>query len=160
MRHPPQSHPGGRSPPWALLTPPCAPRITNAPVAELCVVWAVCEEDQQIRGFLLERGMGGLSTPKIEGKFSLRASTTGMIMMDDVEVPEENVLPGVKGLGVREWAGGSVGGEPSDGTPPPLTAAPQGPFSCLTHARYGIAWGALGAAETCLETARQYTLDR
>ncbi|XP_025001560.1 glutaryl-CoA dehydrogenase, mitochondrial [Gallus gallus] len=108
--------------------------ITNAPVAELCVVWAVCEEDQQIRGFLLERGMGGLSTPKIEGKFSLRASTTGMIMMDDVEVPEENVLPGVKGLG--------------------------GPFSCLTHARYGIAWGALGAAETCLETARQYTLDR
>uniref|UniRef100_A0A8V0XKI1 Glutaryl-CoA dehydrogenase, mitochondrial n=1 Tax=Gallus gallus TaxID=9031 RepID=A0A8V0XKI1_CHICK len=134
--------------------------ITNAPVAELCVVWAVCEEDQQIRGFLLERGMGGLSTPKIEGKFSLRASTTGMIMMDDVEVPEENVLPGVKGLGVREGAGGSVGGEPSDGTPPPLTAAPQGPFSCLTHARYGIAWGALGAAETCLETARQYTLDR
>lgn len=118
MRPPPQSHPGGRSPPWALLTPPCAPRITNAPVAELCVVWAVCEEDQQIRGFLLERGMGGLSTPKIEGKFSLRASTTGMIMMDDVEVPEENVLPGVKGLGVREGAGGSVGGEPSDGTPP------------------------------------------
>uniref|UniRef100_A0A8C9LE30 Glutaryl-CoA dehydrogenase n=1 Tax=Pavo cristatus TaxID=9049 RepID=A0A8C9LE30_PAVCR len=108
--------------------------ITNAPVAELCVVWAVCEEDQQIRGFLLERGMAGLSTPKIEGKFSLRASATGMIVMDDVEVPEENVLPSARGLG--------------------------GPFSCLTHARYGIAWGALGAAEACLETARQYTLDR
>ncbi|NXC44991.1 GCDH protein, partial [Penelope pileata] len=108
--------------------------ITNAPVADVCVVWAVCEEDRQIRGFLLERGTAGLSTPKIEGKFSLRASATGMIVMDDVEVPEENLLPHATGL--------------------------SGPFGCLTHARYGIAWGALGAAEACLETARQYTLDR
>ncbi|NWI32040.1 GCDH protein, partial [Sula dactylatra] len=108
--------------------------ITNAPVADLCVVWAVCEEDGRVRGFLLERGMPGLSTPKIEGKFSLRASATGMIVMDDVEVPEENLLPHAVGL--------------------------AGPFGCLTHARYGIAWGALGAAEACLETARQYVLDR
>ena len=85
--------------------PHCTFRITNAPVAELCLVWAVCEEDRQIRGFLLERGMAGLSTPKIEGKFSLRASATGMIVMDDVEVPEENVLPGIKGLGVRGGGG-------------------------------------------------------
>ncbi|NXL40563.1 GCDH protein, partial [Glaucidium brasilianum] len=108
--------------------------ITNAPVADLCLVWAVCEEDGHVRGFLLERGMPGLSTPKIEGKFSLRASATGMIVMDDVEVPEENLLPHADGL--------------------------AGPFGCLTHARYGIAWGALGAAEACLETARQYVLDR
>ena len=110
MRPPPQSHlwGGGGSPPWIPPTPPpphCTFRITNAPVAELCLVWAVCEEDRQIRGFLLERGMAGLSTPKIEGKFSLRASATGMIVMDDVEVPEENVLPGIKGLGVRGGGG-------------------------------------------------------
>uniref|UniRef100_A0A493T7C0 Glutaryl-CoA dehydrogenase, mitochondrial n=2 Tax=Anas TaxID=8835 RepID=A0A493T7C0_ANAPP len=108
--------------------------ITNAPAADVFVVWAVCEEDRQIRGFVLERGMGGLSTPKIDGKFSLRASATGMILMDDVEVPEDNLLPHATGL--------------------------AGPFGCLTHARYGIAWGALGAAEACLETARQYVLDR
>uniref|UniRef100_A0A8C3JPK4 Glutaryl-CoA dehydrogenase, mitochondrial n=1 Tax=Calidris pygmaea TaxID=425635 RepID=A0A8C3JPK4_9CHAR len=108
--------------------------ITNAPVADLCLVWAVCEEDRKVRGFLLERGTPGLSTPKIEGKFSLRASATGMIVMEDVEVPEENLLPNAEGL--------------------------AGPFGCLTHARYGIAWGALGAAESCLETARQYVLDR
>ncbi|NWU49113.1 GCDH protein, partial [Dromas ardeola] len=108
--------------------------ITNAPAADLCLVWAVCEGDGKVRGFLLERGTPGLSTPKIEGKFSLRASATGMIVMDDVEVPEENLLPHAEGL--------------------------AGPFGCLNHARYGIAWGALGAAETCLETARQYVLDR
>ncbi|NWH75749.1 GCDH protein, partial [Piaya cayana] len=108
--------------------------ITNAPVADLFLVWAVCEEDGRVRGFLLERGAPGLSTPKIEGKFSLRASPTGMIVLEDVEVPEENVLPGAEGL--------------------------AGPFGCLTHARYGIAWGALGAAEACLDAAREYTLDR
>ncbi|KAG8512724.1 Glutaryl-CoA dehydrogenase, mitochondrial [Galemys pyrenaicus] len=107
--------------------------ITNSPVADLFVVWARCE-DNCIRGFLLERGMRGLSSPKIEGKFSLRASATGMIVMDGVEVPEENVLPNVSGL--------------------------AGPFGCLNNARYGISWGALGAAEFCLHTARQYTLDR
>ncbi|XP_034997066.1 glutaryl-CoA dehydrogenase, mitochondrial [Zootoca vivipara] len=107
--------------------------ITNSPMADLCVVWAVCE-DSKVRGFLLERGMKGLSTPKIEGKFSLRASITGMIVMEDVEVPEENLLPHVSGL--------------------------AGPFGCLNNARYGIAWGALGAAEFCMQTARQYTLDR
>ncbi|XP_064258139.1 glutaryl-CoA dehydrogenase, mitochondrial [Passer domesticus] len=108
--------------------------ITNSPIADLCVVWARCEHDGRVRGFLVERGTPGLSTPKIEGKFSLRASTTGMILLDDVEVPEENVLPEAEGL--------------------------AGPFGCLTQARYGIAWGALGAAEACLETARQYVLDR
>ncbi|XP_066426545.1 glutaryl-CoA dehydrogenase, mitochondrial [Molothrus aeneus] len=108
--------------------------ITNSPIADLCVVWARCEEDGRVRGFLVERGTPGLSTPKIEGKFSLRASTTGMILLDDVEVPEENVLPNAEGL--------------------------AGPFGCLTQARYGIAWGALGAAEACLETVRQYVLDR
>ncbi|KAM4643848.1 LOW QUALITY PROTEIN: glutaryl-CoA dehydrogenase [Amazona ochrocephala] len=108
--------------------------ITNAPVADLCLVWAVCAPAGRVRGFLLERGARGLRTPPIPGKLSLRASATGMILMDDVEVPEENVLPGAEGL--------------------------AGPFSCLTHARYGIAWGALGAAEACLETARQYVLDR
>ncbi|KAM4880223.1 glutaryl-CoA dehydrogenase isoform 2-T3 [Sylvia borin] len=108
--------------------------ITNSPIADLCVVWARCEEDGKVRGFLVERGTPGLSTPKIEGKFSLRASATGMILMDDVEVPEENVLPDAQGL--------------------------AGPFGCLTQARYGIAWGALGAAEACLETVRQYVIDR
>eukprot|EP00069_Balaena_mysticetus_P005523 bmy_04862T0 len=107
--------------------------ITNSPVADLFVVWARCE-DSCIRGFLLEKGMRGLSAPKIEGKFSLRASATGMIIMDDVEVPEENVLPKASGL--------------------------AGPFGCLNNARYGITWGVLGAAEFCLHTARQYTLDR
>ncbi|KAK1342634.1 hypothetical protein QTO34_015400 [Cnephaeus nilssonii] len=108
-------------------------RITNSPVADLFVVWARCE-DNCIRGFLLEKGMQGLSAPKIEGKFSLRASATGMIIMDGVEVPEENMLPNASGL--------------------------AGPFGCLNNARYGIAWGSLGAAEFCLHTARQYTLDR
>ncbi|XP_047474365.1 glutaryl-CoA dehydrogenase, mitochondrial-like [Penaeus chinensis] len=107
--------------------------ITNSPIADIAVVWAKCE-DGHIRGFILEKGMAGLSCPKIQGKFSLRASHTGMILMDDVVVPEENILPGVKGL--------------------------KGPFSCLNNARYGIAWGALGAAEFCLDAARQYTLDR
>ncbi|XP_023580504.1 glutaryl-CoA dehydrogenase, mitochondrial isoform X2 [Trichechus manatus latirostris] len=107
--------------------------ITNSPVADLFVVWARCE-DNCIRGFLLEKGMQGLSAPKIEGKFSLRASATGMIIMDGVEVPEENVLPNASGL--------------------------AGAFGCLNNARYGITWGVLGAAEFCLHTARQYTMDR
>jgi glutaryl-CoA dehydrogenase len=107
--------------------------ITNAPLADVLVVWAKTE-DGVIRGFILERGMRGLKTPKIEGKFSLRASATGEIVMDDVFVPEENRLPGVTGL--------------------------RGPFSCLNGARYGIAWGALGAAEFCWHAARSYTLER
>lgn len=107
--------------------------ITNSPIADVFVVWAKTEDDV-IRGFVLEKGMDGLSAPKIEGKFSLRASTTGEIVMDDVFVPEENLLPNVKGL--------------------------KGPFGCLNRARYGIAWGALGAAEFCWHAARQYTLDR
>lgn len=107
--------------------------ITNSPIADIFVVWAKTEEDG-IRGFILEKSMKGLTAPKIPGKFSLRASTTGMIFMDDVVVPEQNLLPKVKGL--------------------------RGPFSCLNNARYGISWGVLGAAEACLTTARQYTLDR
>ena len=107
--------------------------ITNAPIADLFVVWAK-DDDGDIRGFLLEKGMKGLSAPKIEGKFSLRASVTGEIVMDDVFVPDENLLPNVKGL--------------------------KGPFGCLNKARYGIAWGVLGAAEACWHAARQYTLDR
>ncbi len=107
--------------------------ITNSPLADVLVVWAK-DDAGDIRGFLLERGMKGLTAPKIEGKFSLRASTTGMIMMDDVFVPEENLLPGVKGL--------------------------RGPFSCLNNARYGISWGALGAAEFCWQAARDYTMQR
>jgi glutaryl-CoA dehydrogenase len=107
--------------------------ITNAPIADVFVVWAKTD-DGVIRGFILERGMKGLSAPKIEGKFSLRASVTGEIVMDDVEVPEENLLPGVTGL--------------------------KGPFSCLNNARYGISWGALGAAEFCWHAARSYTLER
>ena len=107
--------------------------ITNAPVAGVMVVWAKNDEGV-IRGFLLERGMEGLRTPKIEGKFSLRASITGQIAMDDVFVPAENELPGVSGL--------------------------KGPFGCLTRARYGISWGALGAAEFCWHAARAYTLER
>lgn len=107
--------------------------ITNAPVADVFVVWAK-DDAGDIRGFVLEKGMSGLSAPKIEGKFSLRASITGQIVMDDVFVPEENRFPEVKGL--------------------------KGPFGCLNNARYGIAWGAMGAAEFCWHTARQYTLDR
>ena len=107
--------------------------ITNAPIADLFLVWAKTEDDV-IRGFLIERGDDGLSAPKIEGKFSLRASATGQILMDDVFVPEERVLPGVEGL--------------------------RGPFACLTKARFGIAFGALGAAEFCWHGARQYVLDR
>ena len=107
--------------------------ISNSPVADTMVVWAKTE-DEGIRGFILERGMKGLSTPKIEGKFSLRASVTGEIVMEDVFVPSENLLPGVSGL--------------------------KGPFSCLNNARYGIAWGALGAAEFCWQAARDYTLSR
>lgn len=107
--------------------------ITNSPIADVCVVWAKDDHDE-IRGFLLERGMDGLTTPKIGGKFSLRASVTGEIVMDDVFVPDEALLPGVKGL--------------------------KGPFGCLNKARYGIAWGSLGAAEFCWHAARQYTLDR
>ncbi len=106
--------------------------ITNSPIADVAVVWG--KLDGVIRGFILERGMKGLSFPKIEGKMSLRASITGEIVMDEVEVPEENLLPNAKGLG--------------------------GPFGCLNKARYGIAWGAFGAAEACWHSARQYTLDR
>jgi len=106
--------------------------ITNSPVADIFVVWA--KLDGVIRGFVLEKGMEGLSAPKIEGKFSLRASITGEIVMDNVFVPSDNMLPNVKGL--------------------------SGPFGCLNKARYGIAWGALGAAEFCWHGARQYTLDR
>lgn len=107
--------------------------ITNAPIADVLVVWAK-DDAGDIRGFILERGMAGLVQPKIEGKFSLRTSITGMIMMQDVFVPAENMLPNVKGL--------------------------RGPFSCLNNARYGIAWGALGAAEFCWHAARDYTLQR
>ncbi|WP_196138106.1 acyl-CoA dehydrogenase [Aliikangiella sp. G2MR2-5] len=109
--------------------------ITNSPVADVFVVWAKNEaDDNRICGFVLEKGMKGLSAPKIEGKFSLRASITGEIVMDEVFVPEENMFPEVRGL--------------------------SGPFGCLNMARYGIAWGALGAAEFCWHSARQYGLDR
>jgi glutaryl-CoA dehydrogenase len=107
--------------------------ITNSPIADLFLVWAKTEDDV-IRGFLLEKGADGLSAPKIEGKFSLRASSTGQILMDDVFVPAERMLPGVQGL--------------------------RGPFSCLNKARFGITFGALGAAEFCWHAARQYVLDR
>jgi glutaryl-CoA dehydrogenase len=107
--------------------------ITNSPIADIAVVWAKTDDDV-IRGFVIERGMKGFTTPKIEGKFSLRASVTGEISLQDVFVPEENLLPNARGLG--------------------------GPFGCLNNARYGIAWGALGAAEFCWHAARQYTLDR
>jgi glutaryl-CoA dehydrogenase len=107
--------------------------ITNSPIADVFVVWAK-DDEGEIRGFVLEKGMKGLSAPKIEGKFSLRASITGEIVMDDVFVPAGNLLPDVKGL--------------------------KGPFGCLNKARYGIAWGTLGAAEFCWHAARQYTLDR
>ncbi|MFH1158816.1 MAG: acyl-CoA dehydrogenase [Pseudomonadota bacterium] len=107
--------------------------ITNSTIADVFIVWAK-DDAGDIRGFVLEKGMKGLSAPKIEGKFSLRASITGEIVMEDVFVPEENKFPDVKGL--------------------------TGPFSCLNSARYGIAWGVLGAAEFCWHQARQYTLDR
>ena len=115
--------------------------ITNSPIADVFVVWAKLEDadgkvggQESIRGFILEKGMKGLSAPKIEGKMSLRASITGEIVMDDVFVPEANLMPNVSGL--------------------------KGPFGCLNKARYGIAWGALGAAEDCWLRARQYTMDR
>jgi glutaryl-CoA dehydrogenase len=109
--------------------------ISNAPIADVFVVWAKsAAHGDQIRGFVLEKGMKGLSAPKIQGKLSLRASVTGEIVMDDVEVGEDALLPNVSGL--------------------------KGPFGCLNRARYGISWGALGAAEDCWHRARQYTLDR
>jgi glutaryl-CoA dehydrogenase len=115
--------------------------ITNSPIADVFVVWAKKEDpdgkvggQESIHGFILEKGMKGLSAPKIEGKMSLRASITGEIVMDGVFVPEANLLPGVNGL--------------------------KGPFGCLNKARFGIAWGALGAAEFCWHAARQYTMDR
>lgn len=109
--------------------------ITNSPIADILIIWAKNEENK-IRGYIVERSQvkKGLDTPKINGKFSLRASATGMILLDEVVIPEENLLPNVVGL--------------------------KGPFGCLNNARYGISWGALGAAETCLRIARQYTLDR
>jgi len=107
--------------------------ITHAPIADLMIVWAK-DDAGTVRGFILERGMQGLSTPKIEGKFSVRASPTGEIVMDEVFVPEENLLPNVSGL--------------------------KGPFGCLNNARFGICWGALGAAEFCWHAARQYSIDR
>ena len=115
--------------------------ITNSPIADVFVVWAKKENpdgsvggQESIHGFILDKGMKGLTAPKIEGKMSLRASVTGEIVMDEVFVPAENLLPGVQGL--------------------------KGPFGCLNKARYGIAWGALGAAEFCWYAARQYTLER
>lgn len=109
--------------------------ITNSPIADIAVVWAKSEEHGgKIKGFVVERGTKGFSTPKIEGKLSLRASITGEVVLDEAFVPEENLLPGATGLG--------------------------GPFGCLNKARYGIAWGVVGAAEFCWHAARQYTLDR
>ena len=109
--------------------------ITNSPIADVFVVWAKSDaHDGKIRGFVLEKGMKGLSAPKIEGKLSLRASVTGGIVMEGVEVSDEHLLPNAQGLG--------------------------GPFGCLNRARYGIGWGAMGAAEDCWHRARQYTLDR
>ncbi len=107
--------------------------ITNSPIADIAVIWAKLE-DEGIHGFIVERGMKGFSTPTIEGKFSLRASVTGEIVLDDVEVPEDALMPNTRGL--------------------------SGPFGCLNKARYGIAWGVIGAAEDCWHRARQYTLDR
>jgi len=108
--------------------------ITNSPIADICLVWAKTNTDGKVRGFIVERSFPGLSTPKIEGKFSLRASPTGMIHMDDIKIPKENVLPGVTGM--------------------------RGPFACLNSARLGISWGAWGAAEFCIEAAREYTMGR
>lgn len=109
--------------------------ITNSPIADIAIIWAKSDaHDGKIKGFVVERGMAGFETPKIEGKFSLRASVTGMISLDEVFVPEANLLPNVSGL--------------------------KGPFGCLNRARYGIAWGAMGAAEFCWHAARDYTLER
>ena len=111
--------------------------ITSSPIADVFIVWAKDRSDDgdgKIRGFILEKGMKGLTAPKIEGKFALRASVTGGIAMDEVFVPDENILPNASGL--------------------------SGPFGCLNKARYGIAWGAMGAAEFCWHAARQYTLER
>ena len=109
--------------------------ITNAPIADVFIVWAKSDAHEgRIKGFLLDKGMKGLSTPQVKEKLSLRASVTGEVVMDEVEVPEANLLPGASGLG--------------------------GPFGCLNRARYGIAWGAMGAAEACYGAARSYTLDR
>jgi glutaryl-CoA dehydrogenase len=109
--------------------------ISNSPIADVFVVWAKSDaHGGKIRGFILEKGMKGLSAPKIEGKLSLRASITGEIVMDNVEVPEDALLPNAEGL--------------------------SGPFGCLNRARYGIAWGVMGAAESCWHAARQYGLDR
>jgi glutaryl-CoA dehydrogenase len=109
--------------------------ITNSPIADVFVVWAKSDaHDGKIRGFILEKGMKGLSAPQVKQKLSLRASITGEIVMDGVEVPEENLLPNVSGL--------------------------KGPFGCLNRARYGIAWGSMGAAEACYEASRRYTLER
>ena len=107
--------------------------ITNSPIADVLVIWAK-DDGNILRGFIVERDFKGLTTPKLEGKFSLRASETGQIFLDDVFVPESNILPNVQSF--------------------------KGPFSCLNMARYGIAWGALGAAEFCLETALNYSLER
>jgi glutaryl-CoA dehydrogenase len=107
--------------------------ITNSPIADVFIIWAK-DENNDIRGFILEKDMKGLSCPKIEGKFSLRTSNTGMIFMDNVVVPKENMLPNIKGL--------------------------KGPFLCLNNARYGISWGVLGAAEDCYLRTREYCLDR
>ena len=108
--------------------------ITNSPIADVFIVWARNTDTNTIRGYLIEKGTAGLETPKIDGKFSLRASATGMIFMDNVRIPKENEFPEIAGL--------------------------KGPFSCLNNARYGISWGALGAAEFCMEVAREYTLER
>lgn len=107
--------------------------ITNSPIADVFVVWAK-DEKGDIRGFILEKGMPGLSAPKINHKLSLRASITGSIVLDEVRVPAENMFPTVKGL--------------------------KGPFDCLNNARFGISWGVLGAAEFCFHAARSYTLER
>jgi glutaryl-CoA dehydrogenase len=107
--------------------------ITNSPIADVYIIWAK-NHDNKIRGYVVERGTKGLDAPKIEGKFSLRASTTGMIFLEDVRIPKENEFPNVQGL--------------------------KGPFGCLNRARYGIAWGVTGAAENCLDIARDYTMDR
>ena len=109
--------------------------ISNAPIADVFIVWANSDaHDGKIKGFILEKGMAGLSAPKIEGKLSLRASVTGEIVMDGVEVGEDAILPNIEGL--------------------------KGPFGCLNRARYGISWGVMGAAEDCWHRARQYGLDR
>ena len=107
--------------------------ISNSPIADVFVIWAK-DDAGEIRGFVVEKGTKGLSAPKIEGKFSLRASPTGEIVMDNVEVPDDALLPGASGL--------------------------KGPFGCLNNARYGISWGALGAAEFCWHRARSYTMER